>query len=162
VTESVRTLTPQELVAVAALWKRTGRKLVTRFAGKSMQPTIADGAAVQLVCEDDVAIGDIVAYVYGDRVIVHRIVAVWRGRFVTRGDSNVLPDPHVLNRDDVIGKVLPDANAVAPRAFVSSLLLRCVSAIAAVAGAHFALRLVGVLRTIHRRLRGVRVALRPE
>jgi len=156
VTEPARTLSNEELVAAAALWKRTGRELVTRFTGTSMQPTIADGAAVRLVCADDVSIGDVVAYVYGDRVIVHRIVAIWAGRLVTRGDANVLPDPKLLESKDIIGKVVPGASVWPPVSRVASLVLAFSTFIARIAGNRATLRLLGVLRSMYRRLRGLR------
>ena len=79
---------PQQLAAIATLWKRTGRELTTRFTGASMRPAIDDGAEVTLLCVDNVRLGDVVAYVYGDRVIVHRIVAQWGDRFIARGHGH--------------------------------------------------------------------------
>jgi signal peptidase I len=153
VTEPVRILTSEELVAVAALWKRTGREVITHFTGTSMQPTIADREAVTLRCADDVSIGDVVAYVYGDRVVVHRIVAIWSDRFVTRGDANVLPDPKLLERSDIIGKVVLAAPVALPFTWVASLMLTLSTFVARIAGNRATLRLLGVLRTAHRRLR---------
>ena len=152
-TEPARTLTNEELIAVAALWKRTGREFVTRFTGTSMQPTIADGASVRLLCTDVVSVGDVVAYVYGDRVIVHRIVAIWSDRFVTRGDASVLPDPMLLERNDIIGKGAPWPLVAPPVSLVASLVLTFSTFIARIAGNRTSLRLLGVLRTAHRRLR---------
>ncbi|PYQ61070.1 MAG: hypothetical protein DMF58_06125 [Acidobacteria bacterium] len=105
---------PQQLAAIATLWKRTGRELTTRFTGASMRPAIDDGAEVTLLCVDNVRLGDVVAYVYGDRVIVHRIVAQWGDRFIARGDANVLPDPVLLDRGDVIGKLVQNLPARTP------------------------------------------------
>ena len=112
-----------------------------------MQPTIRDGAEVTLLCVDDVVVGDVVAYVYGDRVIVHRLVAKWGDRFVARGDANFLPDGLLLDRSDVIGKVV--GAAAAPASPFASLFLRTIG----VAGPRSALRVVGVLRMLHRRMR---------
>jgi len=110
-----------------------------------MEPSIHDGAEVTLVCIDDVRVGDIIAYAYVDRVIVHRLVAQWGDRFVARGDANFLPDPVLVARDDVIGKV-----ARPPAARRSPLASMFLSAIG-VLGARTAMRIVGVLRTLHRR-----------
>ena len=142
---------PQQLAAIATLWKRTGRELTTRFTGASMRPAIDDGAEVTLLCVDNVRLGDVVAYVYGDRVIVHRIVAQWGDRFVARGDANVLPDPVLLDRGDVIGKLVQNLPARTPIA--ASLFLLCITPMARVFGSRIALRIIGVCRAAYRRLR---------
>lgn len=157
------TLANEELVAVAALWKRTGREFVTRFRGASMEPTIPDSAAVRVRCVDDVAVGDVVAYIDGDRVIVHRVVAVWRSRFVTRGDANLLPDTILLDRNGIIGKLvsverggewlLPPAR---PAAAAASLLLWFCTMVVGIGGIRTAQRLLGVMRAVRQRLRAVR------
>ena len=138
---------PQQLAAIATLWKRTGRELTTRFGGPSMRPAIDDGAEVRLLCVDDVKIGDVVAYAYGDRVIVHRLVAQWGDRFVARGDANLLPDPLLLNREDIVGKVVNASST--PKSMLASMLLATVG----VFGPRIAMSIVGALRVVHRRIR---------
>jgi len=144
-------VTEEELAAVAALWKRSGRTLTTRFTGTSMRPAIDDGAEVTLLCVDDVGVGDVVAYAYGDRVIVHRIVSIWDGRFVTRGDANLLPDPLLLERGDIIGKIASES--AAPQSFLGSMTLAWLNFIARFFGTRTALRVIGVFRAAHRRRR---------
>ena len=131
---------PRQLAIIAKLWKRSGRELVTRFTGASMEPSIHDGAEVKLLCVDDVKVGDVVAYVYGDRVVVHRLVAQWGDRFVARGDANVLPDPTLLERTDVIGKV--DSASPSPKSIVATPLLKLLGLF----GARNFMRSVGSLR----------------
>jgi signal peptidase I len=145
---------PQQLAAIAKLWKRTGRTLTTRFTGTSMRPAIDDGAEVTLICIDDVKVGDVVAYVYGDRVIVHRLVAQWGDRFVARGDANFLPDPVTVERDDIIGKIATPPPARPSRA--ASAFLAAIG----VLGARTAMRIVGVLRRVGRA--GRRATTAPE
>lgn len=70
-----------------------------------MHPTIPDGSSVKLHCGDDVAAGDIVAYIYGDRLVLHRLVAT-SPHLMTRGDADWLPDPAVLQRSSIVGKVV--------------------------------------------------------
>ena len=148
-TEPVRALTNAELVAVASLWKRSGRELVTRFSGSSMEPTIRDAAHVRLSCDDEAGIGDVIAYVYGDRVIVHRIVARWGDRFVARGDANFLPDPILLERQQIIGRIATEA--AMPHSFARAFVLALFSAAARIFGVRGAIRLIGVARVIRRK-----------
>ncbi|HKB78851.1 MAG TPA: S24 family peptidase [Thermoanaerobaculia bacterium] len=159
----LRTLNAEELLAVASLWKRTGREFVTRFRGVSMQPAIPDSAAVRLRCADDVDLGDVVAYAVGQQVIVHRIVARWNDRFLTRGDGNVLPDAILPERNGVIGKVTAvelegDWNPPGhpPSSLAGALLLRICSLVAAVAGPRVAGRLLRILHRVRQSVRGPR------
>jgi hypothetical protein len=91
---------------VSALWARVGRVLRVRFTGSSMEPAIASGADVLLVCGTACAPGDVVAVRAAGAVLVHRVVA--RGRdgtwLLTRGDARLVPDPPV-RAEDVIGRV---------------------------------------------------------
>ena len=119
-----------------------------------MEPTIRDGAEVTLVCVDDAGIGDIVAYLYRDRVIVHRLVTQWGDRFVARGDANFLPDSVLVGREDIIGRI--SNSPAARRAPLASVLLATIG----VFGPRMAMRIVGVLRALHRR--GRATMTRPE
>jgi hypothetical protein len=87
-------LTGVELAAVATIWKRDGRELVVRFSGVSMEPTIGPDDDIRLRCQDSVEVGDVIAFVAGERVVLHRLVArspdhTW---FMTRGDAHIVPD----------------------------------------------------------------------
>jgi signal peptidase I len=159
-----RPLTSEELLAVAALWKKTSREFVTSFAGTSMQPTIPAGAAVTVRCGGDVAVGDVITYVWKDRPIVHRIVAVARGRFLTRGDAEVLPDPVLLERDAIVGKVLRvcrDGAWIAPafpsRSAVASMIAHLCALVSTIAGPRVGVRLIYSLRLVRGRLRAANI-----
>lgn len=101
-------LSGTDLRAVAELWKRSGREIVARFGGRSMQPTIPPGAEVVLRCGEAAEVGDVIAFVADDRPIVHRIVAVTPDRrlVLTCGDAHVLPDPPITDRSRIIGRVV--------------------------------------------------------
>jgi hypothetical protein len=91
-----------QLRAVAALWARSRREVSARFGGSSMEPTIPPGTEVLLACGRAPAVGDVVAYVMGDQVVVHRLEARARGGWLlTRGDAHVAPDLPVPARDVV-------------------------------------------------------------
>jgi len=71
-----------------------------------MAPTISPGAEVTLCCSAQPRVGDIIAYVRGDRLVVHRVVAVsGAGWTLTCGDALAVPDPPITDTADVIGVV---------------------------------------------------------
>jgi len=106
-TALVEGLGGQELRAIASLWQRTGREVLARFGGSSMEPTIPPGAEVLLRCGGAPCRGDVIAFVRDDRVILHRVVGLsaredW---VLTRGDAHALPDVPLRNPEDFVGRV---------------------------------------------------------
>jgi hypothetical protein len=96
---------------VAALLQKSGTTIECELHGQSMDGTLPDGSRIRLVFEEQPALcaGDVIAFVAGNAVVVHRIVA--RGRFgrarsfvLTRGDSAVLLD-HPVHVRSVLGTV---------------------------------------------------------
>src|SRR5262245_1576804 len=85
-------LSPAELDAVATLWRRERRTLVTSFEGTSMLPAIAPGQQVTVECGLDPAIGDVAVFRFDGQVGVHRVVACTADWVLTWGDANPLPD----------------------------------------------------------------------
>jgi signal peptidase len=73
---------------------------------KSMCPTYNFGDLLVAVRTDDVKVGDVIAYRYGREIIIHRIVNVTLEGFITKGDAMDRPDPWVVKREDVIGRVV--------------------------------------------------------
>ena len=66
----------------------------------SMIPFLDEGSnALQIepVSPSDIQVGDIISYEYGDNVIIHRVIDIKEDGqgtyYVTKGDSNELPDP---------------------------------------------------------------------
>ena len=100
-------LSAADLAAVASLWRKTGRSLRARFGGSSMEPAIPAGALVQLRCGEPGAPGDVIAFLSGGRIVVHRVVArAADGRWtLTRGDARILPDVPVRDPEAVLGRV---------------------------------------------------------
>jgi hypothetical protein len=101
-------LTPDGLMAVASLWKKTKREFIAAFGGSSMLPAIAPGQNVKVRCGEEAAIGDVIVTV-GDAVpIVHRVIAMdplsrW---LLTRGDANVFPDIPISDRSLILGRLI--------------------------------------------------------
>jgi hypothetical protein len=102
------TLRGPALVAAVSLWRRTGREIATSFAGSSMEPAIPAGVEVQLSCGAEVAVGDIVAVIRRDRLLVHRVVGLSgrAGWILTCGDANPVPDPPITDRAAVVGRIV--------------------------------------------------------
>ena len=95
------------LAAVASLWRKTGRELRARFGGSSMEPALPAGTEILLRCGETGAPGDVIAFLAGGRLIVHRVMArapdgAWT---LTRGDARVLPDAPILDPDAILGRV---------------------------------------------------------
>ena len=97
----------QRLAAVASIWRKTGRQLRARFGGSSMEPALPAGTEVLLRCGEAGAPGDVIAFLAGGRLVVHRVVArASDGRWtLTRGDARVLPDAPILDPGDILGRV---------------------------------------------------------
>ena len=85
-------LNAAELEAVARLWKRERRKIVSSFNGTSMMPAIAPGQEVVVECGVEPAVGDVAVFLLRDQVGVHRVVARSASWLLTWGDANPLPD----------------------------------------------------------------------
>jgi len=114
-------LSASRLDAIAALWRRERRELVTSFEGVSMRPAIEPGQRVVVDCGAAPEVGKVVLFRFCERVGVHRVVARTDSWVMTWGDANALPDEPV-EPAAVVG-VLRDVPA-APRRLRRALLLR--------------------------------------
>ena len=72
-----------------------------------MEPTIPSGAEVRLRCGATAAVGDVVAFIRDDHIVLHRVEALSpSGRWVlTRGDACVFPDPLITDLSLILGRV---------------------------------------------------------
>ncbi len=103
------------LIAVAAYFAST-RFFAAVVISYSMEPTLRVGDVVIVDKCADIKVGDVVVYVKGGRLIVHRVIKIteYGGelRYLTKGDANAVPDapsnaPFTwLTRDRIIGKVV--------------------------------------------------------
>lgn len=155
--EETRLPTAAEWPAIASLWKKTGRELVARFGGTSMEPTISPEAELLLRCGDQAEPGDVIAVLIHDQVVVHRVEARGRGFILTRGDAQILPDVPVRDPAAVIGRVVgirqgegwrePDAP---PRSWARAVVRSVFASIASVSPPAAAVAL-GALLALRRR-----------
>jgi signal peptidase I len=83
------------------------------IASQSMQNSINKGDAVfiyKLLKDDDINKGDVIAYRYNDKIIVHRVISKkcdnGKCLYRTKGDANNVKDDATLSIKDIKGKVL--------------------------------------------------------
>jgi signal peptidase I len=168
-----------ELVAIARLWKTSGREIEARFSGDSMRPTIASGANLRVRCSEVAEVGDVLVFVdEAGQLVVHRVVGLLAEPWLalTWGDGNPLPDRPIVDRERIIGVVAgvetaagfsppPPGPARASRRLgtwlAMALLDREPRAGARAVGALIALRRWGTLAP-RRALSRLRSAIRPD
>lgn len=80
---------------------------VVGIASNSMSPIFCTGDAVVLrqFNIDDVEVDDIIAFKNGNKIIVHRVVDIDKGVYITKGDNNNDSDDVYLTVDDIKGVV---------------------------------------------------------
>jgi len=76
----------------------------------SMEPAVPVGSTVVVKPVDYTTLreGDIICFKHSKErpTVTHRIIEITYNGFVTKGDANEEPDPFVLERKDIIGKVV--------------------------------------------------------
>ena len=83
-----------------------GREVVITPKGRSMLPFIrGDVDRIKLRQPDKLSVGDIVLAYFGNRYVLHRIVAINGDEFTLMGDGN-LKDTEQGVRTNVVGKVI--------------------------------------------------------
>jgi hypothetical protein len=113
-------LSVAQLEAIAALWRRDRRTLITSFNGTSMLPAIAPAQEVVVDCGSEAAVGEVIVFRFNNQVLVHRVVASAPEWLLTWGDANRLPD-EPIEPSRAIGSV---RNApLAPRSRYRAILL---------------------------------------
>jgi hypothetical protein len=117
----------ERIRAAAARQNVTGAATVVqcRLRGASMAGAIPQGSRIRITFSHAPhSVGDIVAFMIGERIVVHRIVHRARRHLITRGDAMLLPDPpidavavlgHVNEIDSGSGWRQPGAQTRPPR-----------------------------------------------
>ena len=91
---------PARTLALAQSLRAPERFFESTVAGMSMGPALGPGARIRigLIDRDRYEPGEVVAYLAGSQVVVHRVAhrgraAAARGYLITRGDAALVPDP---------------------------------------------------------------------
>lgn len=71
----------------------------------SMHGTIEAGDWIVVKSTKDVKVKDIITYKHGKDFITHRVVEIYKGSYVTKGDANSSKD-EPIDRDQVVGRVV--------------------------------------------------------
>jgi signal peptidase len=96
---------------VAVLWPASlgGWSSATVVSGQSMEPALSSGDVVIGWRAGAYDVGDVIVYEVPDgdpgegRKVVHRVVAVDGGRYLTEGDNKTSVDPWEPDSGDVVG-----------------------------------------------------------
>mgnify|MGYP005652025991 CR=1 FL=1 len=98
------------LIFVLAVWFSTGLLSVfpSVVMSGSMQPTlnVGDIAILVKVPPNKIQLGDIIQYVGREGAVLHRVVAIKQGYFVTKGDANNAIDYDPVYSSQIKGKLL--------------------------------------------------------
>ena len=85
---------------------------IVSVVSESMEPILHKGDLLVVAGTQDPRVGDIViyqnrclAFPSQDKTIVHRIINETPEGFVIKGDNNVSPDPCIVRKEQIIGKV---------------------------------------------------------
>ncbi|MBE5762329.1 MAG: signal peptidase I [Clostridiales bacterium] len=72
----------------------------------SMSGAIEVDDMVVIKEKSDYETGDIITYFSGNTLITHRVVEKTDEGFYTKGDANNTPDPKIVDRESIVGKVV--------------------------------------------------------
>lgn len=94
------------ILALASSLRAPNRTIESQVRGGSMGASLPPGSRIRIDMSPGAKhpVGQVVAFVGGDTVIVHRVVYHGRDHLLTRGDARLAPDTPV-RRDQVLGPV---------------------------------------------------------
>ncbi|MBU5575043.1 MAG: signal peptidase I [Candidatus Aenigmatarchaeota archaeon] len=74
----------------------------------SMIPVFFRGDLMIVYNDGNFKIGDIVVYEsnFFPHPIIHRIIAIEDGKYITKGDNNLIKDPYPITKEQIKGKVI--------------------------------------------------------
>ena len=96
----------ERILALASGLRAPNRTIESRVQGTSMGPGLAPGMRIRIDMSprDHYPLGGVVAFVGGNRLIVHRLVHQGAEYVLTRGDARLAPDAPV-KREQIVGLV---------------------------------------------------------
>lgn len=163
---------PGRTLAVATSLRGPQRVFESTLAGMSMGPGLGPGSRIRIALAHRVRYdcGEIVAYLAGGQVVVHRVVHRGRGAaggyLITLGDATLVPDPPVVH-SRILGPVTGvwrDGGWMPPsgplRRSLRARVARALSLAAAVGGLYLSPRASAwALAVLHRGAGALRAAL---
>ena len=97
------------LLVVAVLMTLHFKVVPLVVVSGSMRPTydVGDIVLITVGSISNVKVGDVIAFIFsGKEVVVHRVYEIVQGGFRTKGDAYLKPDPLIVRKEAVIGKVV--------------------------------------------------------
>jgi signal peptidase I len=76
------------------------------LTGLSMYPIIKDGESKPCEVKEGYSTGDIVTFTKRSQNISHRVIGDVSGNYLTKGDNNLLPDPFLVGKEEILCKVI--------------------------------------------------------
>ncbi len=90
------------------LWRqglRQGRFIFSRPLGVSMIPNLREGDVISVAPLDRCRVGDVVLFSRGGDLVMHRVVAKFADRIITKGDAVARMDPPI-RLQDILGRAV--------------------------------------------------------
>lgn len=124
----------ERILSLASTLRAANRTIESTVKGNSMGPAMPPDSRIRidLIPHDAYPLGQVVAFVGGGQVIVHRVVHTSRDYVLTRGDARLAPDSPV-RREQILGPVSAISRDgawvdVAPPAARGALVRTCATA----------------------------------
>ena len=128
----------ERILALASSLRAPNRTIESQVRGGSMGACLPPGSRIRIDMSPGAShpVGQVVAFVGGDTVIVHRVVHHGRDHVLTRGDARLAPDTP-LRHDQILGPVSavaregawldlpPQAARGKPARFCAAMALGC-------------------------------------
>lgn len=164
---------PGRTLALARSLRASHRFVESIVKGVSMRPGLGPGSRIRIALAHRARYeaGEVVAYVAGSQVVVHRVVhrgrtAAARGYLLTRGDATLVPDPPIEDAL-ILGPVTGVwrgggwmAPSGPPSRSLRARVARALSLAAAVGGLYLNPRATGrALTALHRAVGALRAGL---
>jgi len=75
------------------------------YAGRSMHPTLFDADLLEIEQPSRISVGDVILFVSGENLVVHRVVGIASEGISTRGDNNNYDDRGLVASENIVGIV---------------------------------------------------------
>lgn len=96
----------ERILSLASSLRAPNRTIESTVKGTSMGPVLPPGSRIRIDMSprEGCRVGEVVAFVGGNQLVVHRVVHAGRAYVLTRGDARLAPDTPV-KREQILGPV---------------------------------------------------------